>query len=88
MNIRVNSSLTPICFWGKKNVLISNHPLYQGLGESNEFRQHAYRELFKYQITDEEIHEIKACLNYTYSLAAERFKKQILKALDSTEGCG
>jgi putative transposase len=72
--------------WGKKNVLISDHPLYQGLGESNEVRQHSYRELFKYQIPDEEIHEIRECLNYNYPLGDDRFKQQIEKALGREVG--
>lgn len=72
--------------WGKNNVLISDHLLYQGLGESNEVRQHAYRELFKYQIPDEKIHEIRECLNYNYPLGNDRFKQQIEKSLEREVG--
>lgn len=38
----------------------------------------------KYQITNEEIHEIKEYLNYNYPLGNNRFKQQIEKALAAT----
>lgn len=49
-------------------------------------RQHAYRELFKYKIPDEDIHEIRECLNYNYSVGNDRFKQQIERALGREVG--
>ena len=71
---------------GMKNVLISDHLLYQGLGKTKEDRQHAYRELFKYQLLQEDIHQIRESLNFNYPLGNERFKQQIEKALGRAVG--
>src|SRR5512139_748805 len=44
--------------WGNRNDLITDHPLFDALGISALERQHAYRELFRYQIPDADLHQI------------------------------
>lgn len=63
--------------WGKANPLISDHALYDVLGTTADVRQFAYRELFKSQIPDDDLHAIKKSLDYNYPLGNERFKSQI-----------
>lgn len=72
--------------WGKANTLVSDHTLYDELGAIADVRQYAYRELFKSQIPDEDLHEIKKSLDYNYPLGNERFKDQIEIALGRAVG--
>ena len=72
--------------WGSKAGLIEDHALYQQLGMSVEERQFVYREFFKLQIPDEDIHKIRECLVYNYPLGDSRFKLQIENALGRVIG--
>ena len=72
--------------WGNKNIFIHDHALYQQLGSTIKDRQYAYRDLFKLQIPDEDIHKIKKSLDYNYPLGNDRFKQQIENALGQAVG--
>ena len=62
---------------GKQDDLIDDHPLYLALGTTEETRRAAYRELFRYQLDDEQLTDIRDSLNKGLAVGAERFKDQI-----------
>jgi putative transposase len=51
------------------------------LGESNEARQAAYRELFKHHIPEISITEIREATNKAWVLGNDRFKQRIQEQL-------
>lgn len=51
--------------WGAQSDLV-NHDEYLGLGFTAEERCRAYRELFRYQIPDEDIHLIERASHYCH----------------------
>lgn len=63
--------------WGEKSLLVADHELYWQLGENNEERQFAYRELFKTQLLERDLHTISHAVHYNYPLGNARFKEQI-----------
>lgn len=67
--------------WGEVKKPISDHVLYLQLGAEESARQQAYRELFKYQIPEVNLHEIREALSYNYPLGNDRFREQVEKAL-------
>jgi putative transposase len=66
---------------GKQDELIDDHPLYLGLGNTAETRRAAYRALFRYQLDDAELTDIRDSLNKGLAVGAERFKDQIEAAV-------
>jgi len=72
--------------WGKPNDIIRDHFLYEELGSASDIKQHAYRELFKTQIPDVDLHIIKKSMKYNYPLGGQRFKEQVECALGRTVG--
>lgn len=62
---------------GKTDPLITDHPLYQSLGLSEEARRMAYRELFRYELDQDTLVEIRDSLNQGLALGMERFKDDI-----------
>jgi putative transposase len=67
---------------GKPDDLIDDHPLYLALGNTEETRREAYRALYRYQLDDAELTEIRASLNKGLAVGAERFKDQIEAAVE------
>lgn len=63
--------------WGKENLLISDHPLYEVLGAAASERQQAYRELFRFQLPDIDVHQIRESLSHNYPLGNDRFRQEI-----------
>ncbi len=63
--------------WGRPNEFINDHVLYEQLGSTSDIKQQAYREIFKMQVSEEDIHVIKESIEYNYPLGNERFKKQV-----------
>lgn len=47
---------------GKKNSLLQSHPLYHSLGKTDEECAYAYRELFRSQLNNEDVHDIREAL--------------------------
>jgi len=66
---------------GKKSDLVSPHPLYISLGQTDEERQIAYRELFRYELEPGVIDEIREATNGNFALGTSRFKKEITAIL-------
>lgn len=64
---------------GRVDDLISPHPLYLELGETDDIRLFAYRELFRNQLGNKELHDIRECLNHELVLGRSYFKKKIEK---------
>jgi len=63
--------------WGKYNDLISDHWLYTALAKEQEERQHVYRDLFKAELFDSDVHEISNATQFNFPLGNNRFKEKI-----------
>lgn len=72
--------------WGKTDSLIQDHDLYLALDREPVARQYAYRELFKHQLPEEKLDDIRECLAYNYPLGNERFREAIETALGRRVG--
>jgi putative transposase len=66
---------------GQPSDLVVPHPEYLRLGESNEARQTAYRNLFKHQLSENSITEIREAINKAWVLVNDRFKQRIQEQL-------
>ena len=62
---------------GKPDKLLTEHPLYQRLGESTESRYLAYQELFKSIVPEKTLDEIRAATNTSWVLGSDYFIEQI-----------
>jgi putative transposase len=62
--------------WGDTNWL-TPHEEYLRLGKTVEERCHAYRELFKYQLSDQELHDFRKAAYYCQPVGDDRFREQI-----------
>ena len=66
---------------GQPNDLVVPHSEYLRLGESNEARQASYRDLFKHQLSENTITEIREATNKAWVLGNDRFKQRIQEQL-------
>lgn len=66
---------------GQANDSVIPHPEYQHLGVTNEARQTAYRELFKLQLSENSIIEIREATNKAWVLGNDQFKQRIQEQL-------
>ncbi|QSX37216.1 transposase [Shewanella sedimentimangrovi] len=71
---------------GKAIRCLTPHPTYLSLGNTHTERQHAYRELFNCDISSEQLHILRDCLNHNYPMGNERFKSDIEAALNRKLG--
>ena len=62
--------------WGDKHWL-TPHTEYQRLGKTTEEQCHAYRELFRYHLSDADIHGIRQAAHYCQPIGDDRFCEQI-----------
>lgn len=62
--------------WAKKS-LIAHHYEYLKLGNKAEERCHAYRELFRYQLSEHDVHLIKNACEYCHPVCDDRFTEAI-----------
>ena len=62
---------------GADNSLLVPHPEYLRLGKTKTGRQQAYRELFKAQIPQLTLNEIRQATNKAWVLGDDRFKEMI-----------
>ena len=63
---------------GKIDTLLTPHPLYTALDKQHsEQRQFAYRELFRMDLTSEQVHNIRDALNQQLVLGRDNFKDKI-----------
>lgn len=74
--------------WGKNDILVIPHDVYLRIGLSPEERNRFYRELFKYAIPDEDIHNLKQSVSRNFPTGHDRFKRQIESALGRKLGAG
>jgi putative transposase len=57
--------------------LVVPHHEFQRMGESVEARLEAYRDLFKHQLSESSITEIREATNKAWVLGSDRFKQRI-----------
>jgi len=62
--------------WGDRGWL-TPHPEYQRLGRTPPERGFAYRELFKAQVSEEDLHLIRKAAHYCQPVGNDRFRQQI-----------
>jgi putative transposase len=62
--------------WGSESHL-TLHGEYLKLGSDSESRCYAYRELFKHQLSDHDIHLIERAADYCHPVGDDRFRQQI-----------
>ena len=65
----------------KSDEIITMHPVYQELGKDSEKRCYAYRELFRQQLDDKQIDEIRDVINGQLVYGGEGFKEKCEKLL-------
>jgi putative transposase len=66
---------------GMEDKRIDPHAEYLKLGRSNDEREVAYRQLFRANITEKTLNEIRAATNKAWILGNDRFKSCIQKQL-------
>ena len=66
---------------GKQSSLIHAHSCYQELGPTDEERQAAYRELFRYELETDEIEAIRKATNGNFVLGNNRFSAEVSEML-------
>lgn len=66
---------------GKSDEVVSPHRNYMALGRSDDERAQAYRELFRRQMDDAILHDIRESTNQCRVLGNERFRNEIEQAL-------
>ena len=71
--------------WGGKSYL-TPHPEYIKLGRDIESRCYSYRELFKEQLPDCDIHLIERASDYCHPVGGDRFCQQIEEKYDISLG--
>ncbi len=67
---------------GKADGLILAHDEYLRLGKTDEDRQAAYRQLFKYHASDASLAEIREMTNKAWVLGSEHFKQRIQQQME------
>jgi len=61
--------------------LLTPHPLYVGLAETDAARRTAYRDLFAKAIAQDMLTEIRTATNGGFALGGERFQREIAAML-------
>jgi putative transposase len=64
--------------WGDSHWLMP-HDEYLSLGKTTEERCHVYRNFFKVQLSEENLHHIRQSAHYSQPVGDERFREQIEK---------
>ena len=73
---------------GQGNELIQDHPCYLALGATDQSRQAAYQALFRHQMDEALLTEIRNSVNSGTALGSERFKDEIEAALSRSVRLG
>ena len=71
--------------WGDNYGLVA-HAEYLSLGKTTAERCYAYRELFKVQLSEENLHLIRQSAHYSPPIGDDRFREQIEKRYGITLG--
>jgi REP-associated tyrosine transposase len=66
---------------GEANALIKDHALYMALGPNKSSRQQAYRALFRAQLDDAALTEIRQSTQQGLPLGGERFREEVATVL-------
>ena len=66
---------------GAEDTLVSEHPLYKALGRDAEARREAYRALFRAQLDEAIVADIRSATASGHLLASERFRKEAEAAI-------
>ena len=66
---------------GRNDKIVSPHDLYLTLGQQQEARWYAYRELFRYSLEPEQVHDIRTTVQTGTPLGNDRFREQIEQTL-------
>jgi len=64
--------------WGKKTSLVA-HEEYLNLGTTTDARCHAYRELFRTQLSENDLHVIERASEYSCPVGDDRFSRNVEK---------
>ena len=64
--------------WGDQSWLVP-HDEYQHLGRTGKDRCYAYRELFRHQLSEQDLHLIRNAAHYCQPVGNDRFREQIEK---------
>jgi putative transposase len=67
--------------WDETNPVVTPHPLYQSLGNTQETRLQAYRELFRHELDPGVIDSIRKATNGNFVVGSNRFSEQISETL-------
>jgi len=71
---------------GKENKLLTAHPLYLSLGKTIDSRLNAYKALFKAQVAERKLSDIRAAWQTGTPLGSDAFKEKIEHKLNSKMG--
>jgi putative transposase len=66
---------------GRQDSVVTPHPLYQGLADSDQARFAAYRKLFEDMLSAELLHRFRECTNGGFVLGSPKFERQIAAML-------
>ena len=61
--------------------MITSHSLYENLGRTPDVRQVVYRQLFKNEVPEKTLEEIRNATNKAWVLGSDHFKRRIEKQL-------
>lgn len=67
---------------GEDDILVTAHKEYKRLGSASNERQTAYQQLFRSQLSQSTINEIRETTNKGWVFGSERFKRRISKQID------
>ena len=67
---------------GLSDALVTEHPLYLGLGRTPEKRQAAYRALFRARISDRSLQDIRNATNKAWALGGDGCKDKLAPLVD------
>lgn len=73
---------------GEANTLIKDHALYLEMGPESALRQQAYRALFRAQLDNEALAEIRKSTQQGLPLGGERFREEVAAVLGRRLGYG
>lgn len=72
--------------WGKHDGVITDHPVYVALAVERQERHRTYRDLFKFQIPEHDLHQLRNALAYNYPLGDNRLRANIESVLGRSIG--
>jgi putative transposase len=73
---------------GKRDYLITPHPVYLALAKDDADRRAGYLQMFRSELDANELEQIRSAGNAGYALGNERFRKEIALALGRRAGPG